>query len=41
MDVASLIFEIERRYGFTVAPEDSASLSALDDFAALVNRLRT
>lgn len=40
MDVAGLIFEIERRYGLTVHPEDSAGLSTLEDVTALVNRLQ-
>jgi acyl carrier protein len=37
MDIATLIFQVERRFGVTVVAEDSYRLRSLTDFVDLLN----
>jgi acyl carrier protein len=37
MDIATLMFQVEQRYGVTVSPEASYRLRCLTDFVELLN----
>jgi acyl carrier protein len=37
LDIANLIFQVERQYGLTISPTQSAGLRSLRDFVELVN----